>query len=125
MFISAGAQKAKIDAETAVIRTVLAATNQVKNIRYIGQELYKTGKITAFTESDMLTGYEMNEVKTSDYSKETKLSGRDMYQFTNHNRFFEGKITAFDTKGGVGSIILPPQKWVCQFTKAISSELYR
>ena len=91
MFFSAGAQKAKIDAETAVIRTLLAATNQVKNIRYIGQELYKTGKITAFTESDMLTGYEMNEVKTSDYSKETKLSGRDMYQFTNHKRFFEVK----------------------------------
>jgi hypothetical protein len=117
--IAGGGQQAKIDAEIAVIRTVLTLLTQGKNVRYIGLELYK--KTEKITEIDVLTPAEMIEVKTGDYSKETKLSGRDMNQFTNHKRFFEGKIVAVDV---TGTVINPPAKWVYQFTQAISKDLY-
>jgi uncharacterized membrane protein len=122
--IAGGGQQAKIDAETAAVRTVLAAIAQSKNVKYIGKEIYKSGEAEALSEIDILTDEEMIEVKTGDYSKETKLSGRDMNQFTTLKRFFEGKIAAVDVKGATAPIIQPPKKWVYQFTNPISKELY-
>jgi hypothetical protein len=123
--IAGKAQQSKIDAETGVIRTVLALIAQGNNIAYIGQDLWAKGDVERYTEIDILTSDEMIEVKTGDYSKERKLpGGRDMTQFTNHKRFFEGKVKLFDTKGGIGNIIKPPKRWIYQFTKPISPELY-
>jgi hypothetical protein len=115
--VAGGGQQAKVDAELAVIRTALVTPD----VKYIGLEVYKRGESAALTEIDVLTVDEMIEVKTGDYSKESKLSGRDMNQFTNVKRFFEGKITVVDVSG---IVIKPPSKWVYQFTKPISTDLY-
>lgn len=115
--VAGGGQAAKIDAELAVIKTVLVTPN----VSYVGLEVYKQGQSAALTEIDIFTPDEIVEVKTGDYSKESKLSGRDMNQFTNVKRFFEAKIVVVDA---MGKIIKPPSKWVYQFTKPISSDLY-
>jgi nucleoside-triphosphatase THEP1 len=104
----------------AVIRTTLVALKQGKNVKYIGLDLYKRGESEKITEIDVLTEDEMVEVKTGDYSLETKLSGRDMNQFTNLKRFFEQKIVVVDENG---KLINAPRKFVYQFTKPISKEL--
>jgi hypothetical protein len=122
--LAGGGQQAKIDAEIAVIRTVLAAIDQGKNIRYIGWELYKIGEIEALREIDVLTNDEIIEVKTGDYSEARKLSDRDFKQFTEVKRFFERKISVVDVKGGTVQIVAPPSKWIYQFTKPISPKLY-
>jgi hypothetical protein len=118
--IAGGGQQAKINAEVAVIRTTLVALKQGKNVKYIGLDLYKRGESEKITEIDVLTEDEMVEVKTGDYSLETKLSGRDMNQFTNLKRFFEQKIVVVDENG---KLINAPRKFVYQFTKPISKEL--
>ena len=118
--IAGSGQQSKITAELGVIRTVLVALRQGKNVKYIGLDLYKRGESEAFTEIDILTEEEMVEVKTGDYKLETKLSGRDMNQFTNLKRFFEKKIVAVDDNG---KLLSPPRKFVYQFTKPISQEL--
>jgi hypothetical protein len=119
--LAGGGQPAKINAETAVIRTVLAAIAQGKSVQYIGLELFRRGESAALTEIDVLTADEMIEIKSGDYSRERKLSGRDMNQFTNMKRFFERKIAVVDA---AGNTINPPSKWVYQFTNPISRDLY-
>jgi hypothetical protein len=120
--VAGGGQPAKIDAELAVCRTVLALVRQGTPVTYIGLEVFKRGQTEALTEIDILTPDEMIEVKAGDYSRETKLSGRDMNQFTNMKRFFEAKYMVVD---GAGRVIPPPRRFVYQFTKPISPELYR
>jgi hypothetical protein len=118
--INGGAQQAKIDAESAVIRTAFSLITQGKNVRYIGLEVYKRGESKTLTEIDILTENEMIEVKTGNYLRERKLSGRDMDQFTDQKRFFERKTVVVDV---TGTVILPPARFVYQFTQPISPDL--
>jgi hypothetical protein len=90
-------------------------------VQYIGLEVFKKGQADALSEIDVLTADEMIEVKTGDYIAESKLSGRDMDQFTSMKRFFQSKYTVVD---GAGKVISPPKRWVYQFTKPISADLY-
>nr|WP_277875247.1 DUF4157 domain-containing protein [Alkalinema sp. FACHB-956] len=118
--VAGGGQPAKINAEMAVIKAVLDTVAQGLKVQYIGLELYKRGETEALTEIDILTGNEMIEVKTGDYSKERKLSGRDQNQFTNLKRFFDKKVVVIDV---YGRVIKPPTKFVYQFTLPISKDL--
>jgi uncharacterized protein YicC (UPF0701 family) len=115
----------KVGAEIAVAKTVLSTLSTGKLVTHIGLDIFKknpkSGAIAPLSEIDVLTIDEMIEVKTGDYSKETKLSDRDMDQFANHKRLFEGKLTVVDKSG---KEIAYPKKWVYQFTKPISKELY-
>jgi hypothetical protein len=119
--VAGGGQQAKIDAEVAVCRTVLERIARGVTVHYIGLEVFKRGQAEPLTEIDILTADEMIEVKTGNYISETKLSGRDMTQFTSLKRFFQAKYTVVDA---AGNVISPPKRWVYQFTRPISSDLY-
>jgi hypothetical protein len=119
--IAGKAQQEKIDAEVAVCRKILAILRQGVQVLYVGLEVFKPPKTKAFTEIDIITPTEMIEVKTGDYSREWKLSGRDMKQFAKQLSFFEGTARLVDDNG---VRVNPPARFVYQFTKPISSHLY-
>lgn len=73
------------------------------------------------TEVDVFTSEEMIEVKGGNYSDAKKLSGRDLAQFTQQKRIFEGKTKIIFN----GNILSPLTKWIYQFKEIdIDQRLY-
>jgi len=120
--IARRATPSEIEGEVAPLRTALQLLRSGTSLLYIGLEVRRRGAVEATTEIDLLTANEMIEVKTADYGAEEKLSGRDMRQFSRTRMIFKGTLKVVDN---AGNEFRPPPRWVYQFTKPISAELYR
>ncbi len=115
-----GAGSSKYQNELAEAKTALDAIKRGQNVIFFGGSVSKstgnihfgtTEGIQMLTEIDVFTQEEMIEVKGGDYLDKKKLSDRDMTQFTNQKRIFEGKILLYLN----GNKIPPPKKWIYQF----------
>ena len=118
----AAAGSDKLDNALAEARTGLDAIHRGQTVIFLGGQIAKgnpasihigtASGVALQTEIDVRTREEMIEVKGGDYSSAKKLSGRDLKQFTNQKRIFEGKTTIILN----GQTIPPPTKWIYQFT---------
>jgi hypothetical protein len=83
----------------AEARTALDALKSGQENIVLERQIFNA-KSKLIGELDVLTDGEMIEVKSGDYSDEgiSKLSGRDMTQFTRNIGFFKGTMKFFDER---------------------------